>query len=288
MNCVGLLNETYAYGFQGQERDDEVSGSGNSYTAEFWQYDSRLGRRWNVDPVVKYHESPYASFANNPIWFVDPSGADTTHVGTESKAMINDMMNPKSDNYNKKFAKRLQGLVDDKDNVFNLNQWSGAKKVIEDGKVKYEYGEISASGKNAKGQNLIEIGFTIGKNSRDHELGALFEEVDHGAQFLEQRLAFFDFGDGYKPGASYDIYDEVDNKKFKVSAIQDFNNKSKYYTPRLYGLNAKIISGWSDSRIAKRLKTNGYNLTDGDMDVKAAVQYYINKGMKPKGFLYKR
>jgi len=68
----------YRYGFQGQESDDEIYGSKNSYTAEFWQYDSRLGRRWNVDPVVKPYESSYATFANNPIWFTDPNGADTT------------------------------------------------------------------------------------------------------------------------------------------------------------------------------------------------------------------
>lgn len=67
----------YRYGFQGQEKDDEVSGNGNSYTAEFWQYDSRVARRWNVDPIVKEHESPYATFANNPIWFIDPTGSDT-------------------------------------------------------------------------------------------------------------------------------------------------------------------------------------------------------------------
>ena len=39
---------TYRYGFGGQEKDDEVSGSGNSYTAAFWQYDARLGRSWSV------------------------------------------------------------------------------------------------------------------------------------------------------------------------------------------------------------------------------------------------
>jgi len=49
-----------ARGFQGQLKDNEVFGKGNSYTAEFWQYDSRLGKRWNVDPVTKPWESPYA------------------------------------------------------------------------------------------------------------------------------------------------------------------------------------------------------------------------------------
>jgi hypothetical protein len=70
----------YRYGFNTQEKDDEVAGEGNSYTAEFWQYDSRLGRRFNVDPVIKYYESSYACFGNNPIWFCDIDGKDTIKV----------------------------------------------------------------------------------------------------------------------------------------------------------------------------------------------------------------
>ena len=67
----------YRYFFNGQEADNEVLGEGVSLTAEFWQYDSRLGRRWNVDPVFKEYESPYACFAGNPVWFTDRFGADT-------------------------------------------------------------------------------------------------------------------------------------------------------------------------------------------------------------------
>jgi RHS repeat-associated protein len=65
---------SYRYGFNTQEKDDEIYGVGNSYTAEFWQYDSRLGRRWNVDPVVIHSESSYATFRNNPIYLIDPNG----------------------------------------------------------------------------------------------------------------------------------------------------------------------------------------------------------------------
>ena len=97
----------YRYGFGGMEKDDEVKGSGNSYTAEFWQYDSRIGKRWNIDPVVKFHESPYAAFANNPIWFKDPNGADTT-LDASSRVIVKDMMNPESANYNETFAKDFQ------------------------------------------------------------------------------------------------------------------------------------------------------------------------------------
>ena len=67
----------YRYFFNGQEADNEVLGEGASLTAEFWQYDTRLGRRWNVDPVFKDYESPYACFAGNPVRFADRFGADT-------------------------------------------------------------------------------------------------------------------------------------------------------------------------------------------------------------------
>lgn len=65
----------YKYGFNGQEKDNEIYGTGNLNTAEFWQYDTRLGRRWNIDPVDFVSESPYACFHNNPIFFSDVSGA---------------------------------------------------------------------------------------------------------------------------------------------------------------------------------------------------------------------
>ncbi len=61
------------------EKDNEVSGDGNSNTSEYWQYDGRLGRRWNVDSKPNPSISQYACFANNPIIFADPKG-DTLFV----------------------------------------------------------------------------------------------------------------------------------------------------------------------------------------------------------------
>lgn len=78
----------YSYGMNTQEKDDEIYGEGNSYSAEYWQYDARLGRRWNVDPVVKSHESPYAAFANNPISLVDIYGNDTSTINNNSGGYV--------------------------------------------------------------------------------------------------------------------------------------------------------------------------------------------------------
>ncbi len=86
--CQSSGNAPYRYGAaNGQEKSTEINE--NSYTAEFWQYDARIARRWNVDPVVKIYESPYSAFGNNPIWLVDRNGADTVPVFRGNSAALN-------------------------------------------------------------------------------------------------------------------------------------------------------------------------------------------------------
>jgi hypothetical protein len=70
-------SDSYRFGFGGQLKDDEVYGStGTSYTAEFWQYDPRTARRWNVDPESNSQVSwsTYSVYGDNPIFHIDPNG----------------------------------------------------------------------------------------------------------------------------------------------------------------------------------------------------------------------
>ena len=71
--------DKYRYSHNGHEREDEVFTGAQS--AEYWMYDSRILRRWNIDPIIKEWESPYAAFSNNPIQFSDPLGL--TAEGTD-------------------------------------------------------------------------------------------------------------------------------------------------------------------------------------------------------------
>ena len=64
----------YRYGFNGMEKDNEISGAGSSYYTEFRQYDPRIGRWGSVDPIMQPWMSPYCAMDNNPISFVDPFG----------------------------------------------------------------------------------------------------------------------------------------------------------------------------------------------------------------------
>ena len=70
-----LVGGGYRYGFNGQEHD--YDNGQEMYTALYWEYDSRSGRRWNIDPLSANYpwQSPYSVFNNTPIFYNDPSGA---------------------------------------------------------------------------------------------------------------------------------------------------------------------------------------------------------------------
>ena len=69
---------SHRYGYNGQELENEVYNSGQTYSAKFWQYDSRLGRRWNLDPISIDWGSSYFVLGNNPMALVDPIGLSPT------------------------------------------------------------------------------------------------------------------------------------------------------------------------------------------------------------------
>jgi len=89
---VSPSTSSYRFGFNGQEKDNEIYGEGNSYTAEFWNYDDRTCRRWNVDPLAHEWQSPYVTFANNPIIYTDPDGLDHTYGSKKAKRRYKKML----------------------------------------------------------------------------------------------------------------------------------------------------------------------------------------------------
>lgn len=70
--------EAYAYGFQGQERDDEVKGSGNSLAFKYRIHDARLGKFLSIDPLAASYpwNSPYAFSENRVIDAIELEGAE--------------------------------------------------------------------------------------------------------------------------------------------------------------------------------------------------------------------
>ncbi len=66
----------YLYGMNGQEKDDEIKGDGNSYDFGARMYDSRLGKWMSTDPMKELYpsNSPYHFGYNNPIYYKDNDG----------------------------------------------------------------------------------------------------------------------------------------------------------------------------------------------------------------------
>jgi hypothetical protein len=110
----------YKYGFNGQEKDDEVYGVGNLNTAQFWEYDTRLGRRWNIDPIVKHWESGYATFHNNSILFTDVLGLDPVKKYSLRQRLSNFFHAKGYMNRANKYA--VDNKIDDSQMKFGKNQ----------------------------------------------------------------------------------------------------------------------------------------------------------------------
>ena len=70
--------DLYRYGFQGQEKDDELKGDNNSLNYEYRMHDPRIGRFFAVDPLAnKYpHNSSYAFSENRVIDGIDMEGLE--------------------------------------------------------------------------------------------------------------------------------------------------------------------------------------------------------------------
>jgi len=77
LNLIADDSTKYRYGFNNQEKDDEIYGNGNATTAEYWEYDTRLGKRWDTDPITQEDQSPYDCFDDNPVLKSDENGDGT-------------------------------------------------------------------------------------------------------------------------------------------------------------------------------------------------------------------
>ncbi|OYU96720.1 MAG: hypothetical protein CFE21_00080 [Bacteroidetes bacterium B1(2017)] len=117
----------YRFSFNGQERDDEVAGLGNINTAEFWEYDTRLGRRWNLDPVLIPNISPYTCLMNNPFIFADPLGDDVDYktFGDRINSFFGRI-------FNKDYRDRFNRWKNDHEKLYIITKWTGAKKRLVD------------------------------------------------------------------------------------------------------------------------------------------------------------
>jgi len=210
----------YRYSINGQEKSPEISK--NITTAEFWQYDSRIVRRWNVDPKPNLGVSPYSSFAGNPVFYSDPAGDTVVGEGGFNKGAYR------------------QSLVDQ---IAQLEAFKGTpgvnndalKKKINEFKASIKtYDELEARcekiviRKGAPGvepdQAWTNYNFAndapridIGQAVQDGDFYLISHELEHVADYFTGNFSFSADGNG---GILVDIYDEVgpNNRQSIISA----------------------------------------------------------------------
>ena len=73
-------SNSYRYGFQGQEKDDEIKGEGNSLNYEYRMHDTRVGRFFARDPLFSQYpwNSPYAFSENKVIDAIELEGLEAS------------------------------------------------------------------------------------------------------------------------------------------------------------------------------------------------------------------
>jgi hypothetical protein len=189
----------------GQESDSEISGSwGSHYTAEYWMYDSRLMRRWNLDPKPNPSISQYSCFAGNPIWYSDPLG-DTVRARSGDKQAAADLEKALK---NKDFKKTYDRL-NESDVVYEF-RYDGNLETD-----KEKSGFISTDG------NDIFLNYSHkSKSVEQGELSTMFHEFEHGRQFEDGEIGFIkSSSNSWVPDPeSYDIMDEVKAMRFGALA----------------------------------------------------------------------
>jgi hypothetical protein len=245
----------YRYGMNTQEKDNEIYGEGNSYTAEYWQYDARLARRWNVDPRPNPSISTYAAFANNPLFFSDPNG-DTIRINdpTTEKGFFNytPNMDPKGDEYQKKTIEALNEIYNSgetgKDLILSLHKEEDHVTIHKHNKYNRNIRETKAIQWNGQEVNNIPTsdgkgGMTLEKMSPVLVLG---HELAHARDNMQNKTEeLFGFG---KDNTWYEYRDGGDIRSVSYAElyamhIENLLRKDFKAPLRTHYSDAKTLSG---------------------------------------------
>ena len=161
-NRHGSSNE-YRYGFQGQEKDDEIKGEGNSVNYKYRMHDPRVGRFFATDPLEKeyVYNSPYAFSENRVIDGIELEGLEFLY-NSDGKFL-------------KKLGKSNEILIQTKSTTFN--QVNG--KSVE------QHGIFSSIEIKEKVENVIFS--RASRNDQSNVATSIFKEM-FGNKFSKQGL----------------------------------------------------------------------------------------------------
>jgi RHS repeat-associated protein len=143
-------SDSYRYGFNGKEKDDELKGIGNSYDFGARIYDPRIGRWFAPDPkfALQPNWSAYKAFFDNPNLYTDPDGKTEWQVTkvvnhkTGKTTMVFEVLN--ADKMDKRIINVRDHYTKDWDYQYNdiihsstVNIYSDGTSSVKDQKTEY-------------------------------------------------------------------------------------------------------------------------------------------------------
>ena len=287
MNGRGFSG-SYRFGYQGSEKDNEVSGEGNSYTTEFRQLDPRLGRWFSVDPwAEKYpYISPYTSMHNDPIGNTDikglgpnPTGNRYTYTNTEA-----DKTSEKNGAWSIFVTQVLSKDPKASWSDFcianaHLLQVKGDKVVYKDGKLSVgavfitDPNEIKARVSAAK--LGVQFDYAIWKQGQDKPQAKITQ--DKKTLEMEKKVDFTS-SEVWKNEANsfdYSIANENDTWRTRFNEFNTGTGPTNLYYPPEHQMN-KAIRDMDHIDAARKFFYNKYSQTykEGKFDGKATVTNY--------------
>jgi RHS repeat-associated protein len=165
-------SNSYRYGFQGQEKDDEIKGEGNSLNYTFRMHDPRVGRFFTKDPLEAEYPwyTPYQFSGNKVIEFVELEGLE------ESPSKSNSSKKKEPGFFEESLLKAFNGWVD----IF-----STISKVTGNAKYKNDTFEHKVGNLQGGYKGLLDTTFELyGMNQlARHGIGGVDDEISYKFNF---------------------------------------------------------------------------------------------------------
>jgi RHS repeat-associated protein len=176
-NRHGAETERHAYGFQGQEGDDDIKGDGNSVNYKYRMHDPRIGRFFAVDPLAwQYsYNSPYAFSENRVVDAIELEGLEKVLIDPYISIPYKPVLNASS---------AYQGVENSCHNILSLmvNTIGGAANGIIADPINYIYNSASSGATGGDMVNdLISGAKSVDKAMKKHV-------VKEGQEFMNDPL----------------------------------------------------------------------------------------------------
>jgi len=266
MHVSNNLARSYRYGFQGQDRDDEVKGAGNSINFKYRMHDPRLGRFFAIDPLFKEYpwNSPYAFSENRVIDRIELEGLES------SAEWLWSLRNPRAaltikTNADVAFAHSgatsFSGPRDGQQDAFRHSFWNAINKIDVGQSTAKEYADLHESSNNPNADPVaVEMDLynnMVGRNIADEYLKSIGGED----KLPESTTDWEDAVDGL-------VQDAVNNGRMKMISMDSDGN---YLDSDGYRIDTSVDGWekkkhlvWSDTAIPDASKTESRPSSSGD------------------------